>query len=103
MAEWDKFVIKESEKAVINKDEREYDIISLPSGRYFMSKFFYTDKKVISRLHKCTSKELEEKLVFPIYALVGYVADGKSGITTRIKDPKKICSILREIEDKLLD
>ncbi len=98
---WNHFVIDKTGKAIVD-NEVEFDILELPSGRYFLNKEVITTKEVLTKLKNYTPKELKKDSEYPIYVLVGHTQDGKSGITTRITDVKGLNTIIQEIEESLI-
>jgi hypothetical protein len=98
---WDKFVIYEPEKVIINENEK-LDILELPSGKYFLNKKDFTTKEVLTILKTYTSDDLKNDFLYPIYTMVGHTVNGKEGITTRITNPKRLNNIIEEIEENLI-
>ena len=101
MAEWDKFVINDSGKAIIN-NKKEFDILKLPSGRYFLNKEVIATKEVLTKLKSYSPDEIKKDLLYPIYKLIGITKDSKEGITTKITDKKALSTIIQEIEESLI-
>ena len=103
MAEWDRFVINEHGKAVINGNTA-LDILELSNERkYFLNKEVIVKKEILTTLKNYTNEELKKKdFEYPIYSQVGHTADNKSGITMKITDPNTLSSVIQEIEESVL-
>jgi hypothetical protein len=102
MAEWDRFLINQPGKAIVNNN-KEFDILELPSGRYFLNKEVIATKEVLTKLKNYTQDDLKkEDSEYSIYVAVGHYKDNKGGITTKITDPKTLSKIIQEIEKSLI-
>ncbi|MCX6750810.1 MAG: hypothetical protein NTZ83_05105 [Candidatus Pacearchaeota archaeon] len=102
MADWNHFVINQPGKAIID-NKFEFDILELPSGRYFLNKEVVATKEVLTKLKNYTQNDLKrEDSEYPIYIAVAHYEDNKGGTTTKITDPKTLSTIIQEIEESLI-
>jgi len=100
--DWNRFVIYKPEKVIID-NKTEFDILELPSGKYFLNKESFTTKEALTKLKNYTPEELKRDSTYSIYTMVGHTADGKRGITTKITDSKRLNEIIKEIEESLVN
>lgn len=99
---WDQFVIDKPGKAIVN-NTTEFDILELPSGKYFLNKEVIITKEVLTKLKNYTPEGLKKDSEYPIYVLVGsYIENDKTGTTTRLTDVKRLNKIIQEIEESLI-